>query len=71
MAFLMSRLQASAISCSSLSPCVNSRGFPTATARVKGLASSTLLSWFSMDWRSSTIIPQQIQTTKPRHLIPI
>ncbi|MEZ5835038.1 MAG: hypothetical protein R3D03_04840 [Geminicoccaceae bacterium] len=33
---MISRLQASAISCSSFSACVNSRGLPTATARVVG-----------------------------------
>src|SRR3954469_18921912 len=33
MAFLMRRLQVSAISCSSLSPALNSRGLPTAIAR--------------------------------------
>ena len=35
MQFLMSRLQASAISWSSFSACRNSRGLPTETARVK------------------------------------
>ena len=45
MAFLMRRLQVSAISCSSLSPALNSRGLPTAIARVNRLPSWPELVW--------------------------
>src|ERR1700757_1622551 len=52
MQFLMSRLQASAISWSSFSACRNSRGLPTETARVKAWTCSIPLSTFSMDMRN-------------------
>src|SRR4029077_4469360 len=60
MQFLMSRLQASAISWSSFSACRNSRGLPTETARVKAWTCSMPLSTFSMDMRNtgSSITPQ-------------
>jgi len=44
--FLMSRLQASAISWSSFSACRNSRGLPTDTARVKRCMCSIRASCF-------------------------
>jgi hypothetical protein len=44
MQFLMSRLQASAISWSSFSACRNSRGLPTETARVKRCTLGQILS---------------------------
>ena len=53
MQFLMSRLQASAISWSSFSACRNSRGLPTETARVKAWTCSMPLSTFSMDMRNT------------------
>jgi hypothetical protein len=57
MQILIRRLQApAAISCSCFSTWVNSLGFPTATARVNLLASSTLLSCFSMARRESEIV---------------
>ncbi len=51
-AVLMSRLQASTISWSSLSACRNSWGLPTDTARVKRCTCSIPLSTFSMAMRS-------------------
>src|ERR1700674_2507061 len=48
MQFLMSRLQASAISWSSFSACRNSRGLPTETARVKRCTCSIRSICFSM-----------------------
>src|ERR1700720_3738757 len=53
MQFLMSRLQASAISWSSFSACRNSRGLPIETARVKAWTCSMALSTFSMDMRNT------------------
>ena len=47
-------MQVSAISCSSLSPALNSRGLPTAIARVNRLPSSILLSRASIAMRNST-----------------
>ena len=44
MQFLISRLHASAISCSCFSACKNSRGLPTDTARVKRCTCSIPLS---------------------------
>ena len=65
MLFLISRLQASAISCSSpLLAWVNSRGFSTATEGAKRLASSTILSCFSMAWRSARSSTQRRATTR-------
>jgi hypothetical protein len=53
MQFLMSRLHASAISCSSFSACRNSRGLPTETARVKSKVPLTpiFLFWRFIRWR--------------------
>ena len=64
MLFLISRLQDSAISCSSFSVWVNSRGLPTATARVKRLASSTLRLGPFYCWFPTDRIKQQTATCR-------